>query len=195
MPSLFSEAARSSEVGFVKPSINYGSVAGSSAKFIGQGLLNIKKPKSFTPPFHVRIINKKIAIDPGTLNGILPDRFLEHAAGVFSAAQGMVAIQANTDGQVVTGFSYSFGSTLIRAVPPTTPLGPKTFQWPIAWVEGNISRGFKIYRLIGPSSLVATLREASRRPVRPSHPADSGWQIYYTWVVSNSTEPMFVTVK
>lgn len=181
--------------GFVRPTINYGGVAGSSAKFIGQGILNIKKPDIFTPPFNVKIIKKKIAIDPGTLNGLLADDFMGHAAGRLAAGTGMLYITVSTDGQIVTGFSYGFGASLLRAAPPTTPLGPRSFQWPLAWIDGNEIKGYRIYRLIGPSSLVATLREVGRRPQRPSHPLDSGYRIYYTWVVSNSTEPTFITLQ
>lgn len=197
---------RPSEVGFVKPSINYGSVAGSSAKFFGQGILNMKKGASApaeTGPFSMRVVSdgniKKIAVQPGTINGLLFEKSGDHIEGKLLSPNGtgFVILNCMSDGKVITQATLTTDSNFKPAA-PTKTYPPFSFKWPLAYfvTKGTgANKTVSLYSLIGKSSLVAFAAETARIPRESTNPGQSFYDIYYTWVVSNSTDPIFITIE
>lgn len=186
--------------------IDYGTFTGrggGGARFFGEGIVRLGRTSSAarTPPFHVSAPTRdnsgtlRVFIQPGTLNGMLATNYVEaYRDGIKTGGNGFLLIDAKSDGRIITSYSLRFdeGTAAPAPVPPTTPLAPTAFTWPIAWV---ITAGSSRTRqLIGASSLVAVIRETSRIPKASSNPSEPGYQIFYTWIVSNSVEPTFVSL-
>lgn len=198
---------RPTDVGFVKPSINYGSVAGSSAKFFGQGILNLKKGSSApaeSGPFSMRVVSdnniKRIAVQPGTINGLLFENSANHLEGkilTVNSSDGFVILDCMSDGKVITRADLKIEQSFTPAK-PTMTYPPFSFKWPLAYFISKgtgASRVVSLYSLIGKSSLVAFAAETARIPREATNPGQSFYDIYYTWVVSNSTDPIFITIS
>ena len=172
--------------GFVKPGINYGSVAGSSAKFIGQGILNLKRgggARSFEPPFYMQLREDRVTVAPGTLDGILPFNYINAYRDGLSLVPrfALIVLQVTTDGKRTTSYQINTTDMQLEAPQPTSPLAPNFYSWPIGVVEnGTLSR------LIGNSSLVSRAIEVTRE-VRATtiDVASPGYESYFSWSVSN----------
>ena len=182
---------REREVGFVKPSINYGSVPGSAAKFFGQGLLNLKKASSAAisrPPFDMvlRASTKTsyfCTIAPGTLNGMLAQNYASCYSNGLTVTEGMlILLNVTSDGRQISSYTITATPTPVQVPQPTSPLAPTTFKWPIGIVlDGQVKR------LIGNSSLVARAVETVRQTKSIiSDIASPGYDSFYSWIVSNS---------
>jgi len=113
--------------GFVKPSINYGSVAGSGAKFIGQGILNLYRDPRVTWPFTPTASGNQIKIGPGSANGIPISAFSASlTAGYYKAV-------ITTDGNVVVSGTIQQGSP--SAQQPGDDTAPTSVEVAVAHAE------------------------------------------------------------
>lgn len=121
-----SSGGRGIEVpGFVKPGVNYGSVSGSGAKFIGQGLLNLYRDPRITWPFTPTVNGNSIRIGAGAANG-MPIATYEGAIN-----QGYYKAVITTDGAVVTGGQIQPGAPSPQV--PTVDIAPTSVE--VAIVE------------------------------------------------------------
>lgn len=112
--------------GFVKPGIDYGSVAGSGAKFIGQGILNLYRDPRITWPFTPTVNGTNIRIGAGSVNG-MPIATYEG-----SINQGYYKAVIQTDGTIVTGGQIQPGSPSPQV--PTEDIAPTSVEVAIAEV-------------------------------------------------------------
>lgn len=112
--------------GFVKPGIDYGSVAGTGAKFIGQGVLNLYRDPRVTWPFTPTVDGNQIRIGAGTANGIPIQSF----SG--SLTQGYYKAVITTDGEVVVSGTIQQGSPAAQT--PSDDAAPTTVEVAIAQV-------------------------------------------------------------
>lgn len=113
--------------GFVKPAIDYGSVSGTGAKFIGQGILNLYRDPRITWPFTPTFNGDQLQITAGHVNGVPIPRF----SGTITPGYYKAVI--TTDGQVVTSALIEPGSP-----DPQTPQEgayPTTVEVPVCEVE------------------------------------------------------------
>jgi hypothetical protein len=113
--------------GFVKPSINYGSVSGSGAKFIGQGILNLYRDPRITWPFTPTASGNQIRIGPGAANGI------PIAAFSGSLTTGYYKAVITTDGWTVQSGSIQQGSPTPQT--PAEGMAPTSVEVAIAQVQ------------------------------------------------------------
>jgi len=136
--------------GFVKPTINYGSVSGSGAKFIGQGILNLYRDPRITWPFTPTFSGNLITITAGHANGVPVPRF---NGGV---TVGYYKVVITTDGQVVTSASIRAGTP--RPQTPEEDSYPTTVEVPIIEVEQvpNTLYGYYARRITGAGGISLT---------------------------------------
>lgn len=110
--------------GFVKPGVDYGSVAGTGAKFIGQGVLNLNRDPRITWPFTPTINGNQIRIAAGSANGIPIPQFSGNLT------EGYYKAVITTDGEVVVSGTIQQGSP--AAQDPTEDTAPTTVEVAIA---------------------------------------------------------------
>lgn len=113
--------------GFVKPGINYGSVAGSGAKFIGQGILNLYRDPRVTWPFTPTANGDQIKIGPGSANGLPIPPFSGNIT------QGYYKAVITTDGNVVLSGSIQQGSPVAQT--PGDDMAPTSVEVAVAQAE------------------------------------------------------------
>ncbi len=113
--------------GFVKPGVNYGSVSGSGAKFIGQGILNLYRDPRITWPFTPTFSGNQILITAGSANGVPIAKFNG------TTTQGFYKVSITTDGQIVTSADIMQGNPSPQT--PTEDSYPTTVEVPIVEVE------------------------------------------------------------
>jgi len=137
--------------GFVKPSINYGSVSGSGAKFIGQGILNLYRDPRITWPFTPTFSGtNQIKITAGHANGVPVPRF---SGGV---TVGYYKVVITTDGQVVTSAEIQAGNPSPQT--PEEDSYPTTVEVPIIEVEQvpNAANAYYARRMTGAGGISLT---------------------------------------
>lgn len=113
--------------GFVKPGVNYGSVSGSGAKFIGQGILNLYRDPRITWPFTPTVSGNQIRIGTGAANGIPISAF----SGTMT--QGYYKAVITTDGWAVQSGVIQQGNPAPQT--PTEAMAPTSVEVAIAEVE------------------------------------------------------------
>jgi len=113
--------------GFIRPGIDYGSVSGSGAKFIGQGILNLYRDPRITWPFTPTVDGNQIRISAGAANGIPISGFTG------SLSQGFYKAVITTDGWVVTEGVIQAGNPAPQT--PSEDTAPTTVEVAIAEVS------------------------------------------------------------
>jgi len=136
--------------GFVKPTINYGSVSGSGAKFIGQGILNLYRDPRITWPFTPTFSGNQIKITAGHANGVPVPRF---SGGV---TVGYYKVVITTDGQVVTSAEIKAGNPTPQT--PEEDSYPTKVEVPIVEVEQvpNAANAYYARRITGAGGISLT---------------------------------------
>lgn len=129
--------------GFVKPGINYGSVAGSSAKFIGQGILNLRRGgggPTITPQFILKSGTNAntFLLTPGSVNNIV----VSTTTNIPASSTFIVVNIATSSGSVVSGTTQ--GVSEITAQTPTPNFPPASVMVPLYKVESGVA-----YRILG----------------------------------------------
>jgi hypothetical protein len=158
--------------GFVRPSINYGSVAGSGAKFIGQGILNLYRDPRITWPFTPFILGNQVKITSGHANGIPVPRF---SGGV---TVGYYKVVITTDGQVVTSAEIQVGNP--EAQTPEEDSYPTTVEVPIVEVEAvpNTANAYYARRMTGAGGISLTPYVAAYLGAGCNKTAKYAWAVF-----------------
>jgi hypothetical protein len=165
-------SSRDAVSGFVKPSINYGSVSGSGAKFIGQGILNLYRDPRITWPFTPFVFGNQVKITSGHANGVPVPKF---TGGV---AVGYYKVVITTDGQVVTGAVIQAGNPSPQT--PAEDSYPTRVEVPIAEVEEvpNTANAYYARRMTGAGGISLTPYVAAYVGTGCNRTAKYAWAVF-----------------
>jgi len=176
---------RPGDSGFVKPGINYGSVAGSSAKFYGQGILNIKKAKSSNAAVPLLVTigpSDTLLLQTGGLVNNIP---VATISGTF-ANNSFVYISVASSAGIVQSASAATGSpsfvqTASQNYPPTSLNIPIYKMVEIPGVGGAPSIK-KLLRLLGANNITIQAQPA-QWVWSPPDGCGAVTEISYVWSV------------
>lgn len=171
--------------GFVKPGINYGSVAGSSAKFIGQGILNLRRGAAAAPYCQWKCAWFKsnpnaqnfdrMKVNLGLINGVIPTP----VNGILSASPGgtkYVILTCTTDGKMITEAALSVTNTMPTPSASTAEAAPSSFKYPIA-----VTDEYSISMLVGCGPITVSVRPSITEDSTGYTAGQRNYIIYYNW--------------
>lgn len=118
------------------------------------------------------------AVQPGTINGLIPSNFLS-TFSISALATGYLVLSVTTSGGQVTGAVLSLPSSPPVGVPVNMGQPPTTFDYLLGAVVNGVW-----FRVIGPGSLAAASVEAFRVTKTAPAPGTLPYDIYYTWNIT-----------
>lgn len=164
--------------GFVKPSINYGSVAGSAVKFYGQGILNLKKSSAKgTQPFTFKIMNSQaVMINAGMVNNVPVT-----SADTGWTTNGYIYIEAAATGGVISQAQCRIGSNPGFSQTPNEDSPPATLYIPIYKMEAA-GTAKMLKRVLGNNNVTAIPSPVQWEYQEPGE-CGSIARVWYAWSV------------